>query len=147
MTTTTRRITALVAALVLCAGLAACSSDDDSESSTDAAGNGGTGAGDATWCNSVQDLLDQSGGGGLSVSASLPELNQAIVSLSSTAPAPIDDAMQTLATTSEAALELSQTDPGSTLPEADRQDAISAWGEMDAWVSDNCGIEVPPLEP
>lgn len=148
MTTTKLRLAALAAALVLGAGLVACS-DDDGDSSTGTTSEAAAGVPteeNETWCTSVESLLDQAGDE-LSVSASLPELEQAFTSLAATAPAEVADDVQTLATISSAALELSQSSPGSTLPEATRQEAVDAWDDLDAWVTENCGIEVPELSP
>lgn len=148
MTRTKLRLAALAAALVLGAGLAACSDDDDSSTETTSEAAAGVPSEEnETWCTSVENLLEQAGTDELSVSASLPELSQAFTSLAANAPAEVADDVQTLATISSAALELSQSSPGSTLPEATRQEAVDAWDDMDAWVTENCGIEVPELTP
>jgi hypothetical protein len=149
MTTTKLRLAALAAALLLGAGQAACSDDGDGDSSTETTSEAAAGVPseeNETWCTSVEGLLDQAGDE-VSVSSSLPELSQAFTSLAANAPSEVEDDVQTLATISGAALELSQSAPGSTLPEATRQEAVDAWDGLDAWVTDNCGIEVPELTP
>lgn len=150
MTTTKLRLAAIAAALVLGAGLAACSDDDDSSSDTTTEGAAGVPAPEnRTWCTSVDNLLISSRNttDTLSVSANLPELSGALTSLAANAPADVTTDVQALAEISNAAVELSSTSPGSTLPEAERQEAVDAWEDMDAWVTENCGIEVPELTP
>jgi hypothetical protein len=150
MTTTKLRLAAIAAALMLGAGLAACSDDEDSSTDTTTEAAAGVPTPEnRIWCTSVQNLITQSRNtsGTLSVSASLPELSGALTSLAANAPSEVTTDIQALAEISNAAVELSQTSPGSTLPDDARQEAVDAWDGMDAWVTENCGIEVPELTP
>jgi hypothetical protein len=149
MTTTKLRFAAIAVALVLGAGLAACSDDDDSSSDTTTGASGVPTEENRIWCTSVDNLLISSRNttDTLSVSENLPELSGAFTSLAANAPSDVTTDIQTLAEISNAAVELSSTSPGSTLPEATRQEAVDAWESMDAWVTENCGIEVPELTP
>jgi len=147
MTTNKIRLAALAAAMIMSASLIGCSSKASDSGSDTAASTGGTTASEKTWCTSVRNLIDQSGTDALSVSGNLASLSQAMVALSSTAPSAIATDMQTLATVSSAAVQLNQANPGSTLPQEARQQASTAWNNMDAWVTANCGIDVPALAP
>jgi hypothetical protein len=130
-------------------GTAACSSDSSTstDGSTSTVAPGGTTSSDAAWCTSVENLVEQSPVDDVSVSAALPELSQALTSLATTAPAAIASDMQTLASVSQAAVELTQSSPGSTLPAEAQQQAADSWAAMDAWVATNCGVTLPALVP
>jgi hypothetical protein len=140
---------ALSAIVAIAIGTAACSSDSSTSTggSTSASAPSGTTASDATWCTSVENLVEQGSADSLSVSAALPELSQALTSLATTAPGAIASDMQTLATVSQAAVDLSQSSPGSTLPDEARQQAADSWAAMDDWVTANCGVTLPSLTP
>lgn len=125
-----------------------CSSDDSSTDSTSASG-GSSGSVDPayeTWCSSVQDLVDQSSPGDLSATADLAAYNQAIVSLAATAPEPIEQDMQTLATATGAKLTAVQADPTATLPQPLADEAKAANDELAAFVSTNCGVTLPTID-
>lgn len=137
-------VVGLVAAATLGVG---CSSDDSSESADTTGGSSGSvNAEYETWCGSVKDLVDQSSPGDLSATADLAAFNQAIVSLTATAPEPIQSDMQTLATATDAKLTAVQADPAATLPQALADEAEAANVEVSAFVSTNCGVQLPTID-
>jgi hypothetical protein len=144
------KVVAVVVGLVVAATLGVgCSSDDDSSSDVENTTGGSSGSVNAeyeTWCGSVKDLVDQSSPGDLSATADLAAFNQAIVSLTATAPEPIQSDMQTLATATDAKLTAVQADPTATLPQALADDAEAANVEVSAFVSTNCGVELPTID-
>jgi hypothetical protein len=143
-----KKVVAIVVGLVAAASLVvACSSDDSSDSADTTGGSsGGVTAEYETWCGSVKDLVDQSSPGDLSATADLAAFNQAIVSLTSTAPEPIQSDMQTLATATDAKLTAVQADPTATLPQTLADEAKAANVEVSAFVSTNCGVQLPTID-
>ena len=139
-----------VVALVLVLGFGAgCGSNSSSSSSTSAASSQGSGTPNKeyeTWCTSVQNLIDQSSPNDLSDIGELAAFTQAIQSLASTAPEPIQAQMQTLATASQAKLAAVQQDPTATLPQALSDQAASANQDVTAFVSENCGLQFPTID-
>lgn len=138
-------IVALAAAMALGAG---CSSDDSSSESTSTEGAGSASASSEyeTWCTSVQNLIDQSSPNDLSAIGDLAAFSQAIASLSSTAPEPIQSDMQTLATATEAKLTAVQQDPTATLPQDLADQAAEANVAVSEFVQTNCGVQLPTID-
>ena len=140
-----------VVAVVLALGLSAGCSSNSSTSSTNTSGASSQGSGTpnpqyATWCTSVQNLIDQSSPNDLSDIGDLAAFTQAIQSLASTAPEPIQSQMQTLATASQTKLAAVQQDPTATLPQAMADQATAANQEVTAFVSQNCGLQLPTID-
>ncbi len=138
-------------AVVLALGLSAGCSSNSSTSSTNTSGAASQGSGTpnpqyATWCTSVQNLIDQSSPNDLSDIGDLAAFTQAIQSLASTAPEPIQSQMQTLATASQTKLAAVQQDPTATLPQAMADQATAANQEVTAFVSQNCGLQLPTID-
>jgi hypothetical protein len=142
------KMVAIVVGLVAAAALGlGCSSDDSSDSTETTGGSSGSvNAEYETWCSSVKDVVDQSSPGDLSATADLAAFNQAIVSLTATAPEPIQSEMQTLATATDAKLTAVQADPTATLPQALADEAKAANDEVSAFVSTNCGVQLPTID-
>jgi hypothetical protein len=141
-------VVAIVVGLVAAAAVGLGCSSDDSSDSTETSG-GSTGSVNAeyeTWCASVKDVVEQSSPGDLSATADLAAFNQAIVSLTATAPEPIQGDMQTLATATDAKLTAVQADPTATLPQALADEAKAANDEVSAFVATNCGVELPTID-
>lgn len=147
----TRRAVALVA-LVAALGLGtSCSSSDSTSTTNSSAGGSSQSSGSVnkeyeTWCTSVQNLIDQSSPNDLSDIGDLAAFTQAITSLASTAPQPIQPQMQTLATASQAKLAAVQQDPTATLPTSVSDQAESANADVTAFVSENCGSTLPSID-
>jgi hypothetical protein len=139
---------AVVVVAMALAVVSACGSDDDSSTTTSAAADGaGVSSEYATWCTSVQNLIEQSSPGDLSAVGDLAAFTEAIQSLATTAPEPINAQMQTLATASEAKLEAVQQDPTATLPSAMVDGASSANQDVSTWVAENCGgLQLPTID-
>jgi hypothetical protein len=139
-----------VAMLAILGPIAGCSSDGSSSGSTTSeatsSSNGSANPVYATWCASVQNLLDQSSPGDLSDLGALASFSQAITSLASTAPEPIQEPMQTLATATMAKLTAVQQDPSATLPAAVSDEAKAANDEVATFVADNCGLTLPSFD-
>ena len=137
-----------VVALVVALGLGAgCSSDDSTSTSNTSGGSSGTPTKEyETWCTSVQNLIDQSSPNDLSDIGDLAAFTQAIQSLASTAPEPIQSQMQTLATASQTKLAAVQQDPTATLPPTMADQATSANEEVSSFVSQNCGLQLPTID-
>ena len=140
------KLTGAIAVALLAVG-PACSSDDDPAPSA-ATGDGQTvNAEYETWCTSVQNLIEQSSPGDLSAEGELAAFSQAIQSLATTAPEPINSQMQTLATASNTKSEAVAQDPTATLPPAAAQEAQTASQEVSRWVADNCGgLQLPTID-
>lgn len=136
-------------ALVIALGLGSGCSSDDSTTDT-AASSPGSGAPKEeykTWCTSVQNLIDQSSPNDLSDIGDLAAFDQAIQSLASTAPEPIQSDMQTLATASSTKLAAVQQDPTATLPQAMADQATAANADVSSFVSTNCGgVQLPTID-
>jgi maltose-binding protein MalE len=140
-----------VVAVVLMLGLAAGCSSDSTTTSTNTSGASSQVSGTPnpqyeTWCTSVQNLIDQSSPKDLSDIGDLAAFTQAIQSLASTAPEPIQSQMQTLATASQTKLEAVQQDPTATLPQALSDQATSANQDVTTFVSQNCGLQFPTID-
>jgi hypothetical protein len=154
MRTTSRASTFAVGLFIVLASIAAsaCSSDDDASPSTTTRSSSGTGGGAVsaeyeTWCTSVQNLIDQSSPGDLSDIGTLSAFNDAVQSLTTTAPDPVLSDMQTIATATETKLEAVQTDPTATLPAEIAASADDAQDKVAIWVRENCGgVELPELD-
>jgi hypothetical protein len=144
----------LVAAMTLIVALGlgtACSSDGSSSSTNTSAAGSTQGSGTVnkeyeTWCTSVQNLIEQSSPGDLSDIGDLASFSQAIQSLASTAPVPIQAQMQTLATATQAKLAAVQQDPSATLPPTLADQADSASQDVAAFVQTNCGLQLPKID-
>lgn len=139
-----------IAVLAILGPMAGCSSDDSSSSTTTSratsSSNGSANPVYATWCASVQNLLDQSSPGDLSDLGTLASFSQAVTSLASTAPEPIQEPMQTLATATAAKLAAVQQDPSATLPATVADEAKAANDQVATFVADNCGLTLPNLD-
>jgi hypothetical protein len=139
-----------VVALVLALGLGAgCSSGGSSSPDTSGVSSQGSGTAKKeyeTWCTSVQNLIDQSSPNDLSDIGDLAAFTQAIESLASTAPQPIQSQMQTLATASQTKLAAVQQDPTATLPQAMVDQTTAANQDVSSFVSQNCGVQLPTID-
>jgi hypothetical protein len=154
--TSTKGISTVAAGLLLVLvsifGVACGSDDDDATTTSSRAPSGSTGEGTVnpeydTWCTSVQNLVDQSSPGDLSDLGTLSAFNDAIQSLTTTAPEPILSDMQTIATATETKLQAVQVDPSATLPSDVAQQADTAQDEVALFVRDNCGgLQLPELD-
>jgi len=147
-----RRVTMVVLAVVaLMAAGASCNSDDETTSSTTTTAAGAT---DATvnpeyetWCTSVQNLIDQSSPEDLSDLANLAAFTQAMQSLSTNAPEPIESQLQTIATASQARLDAEEQQTDETLPAEIAAQTDQATEDVTTFVRDNCGgLQLPTLD-
>ena len=146
-----KKVGVAVVALVIALGLGTgCSSDNSTSTSNTSAASQGSGTptkGYETWCTSVQNLVDQSSPNDLSDIGDLAAFTQAIQSLASTAPEPIQSQMQLLATASQTKLAAVQQDPTATLPEDLENQAGSATQQVTSFVEQNCGgLQLPTID-
>lgn len=142
-----------VAAFLLAS--AGCSSDDETSTSTSTTSTAAPGGSTSatvnpeyeTWCTSVKDLIEQSSPEDLNALADLASFTQAVQSLATTAPEPINSQMQTIATASQAKLTAAEEDPNATLPPDLAQSTEQAAEDVSVFVNDNCGgLQLPTLD-